>query len=307
MNPFPATARVGLVLAGGGAKGAYQVGVIQYLAEIDLPLAAVAGTSIGALNGTVVAAHGSPAAAIEHLRSLWAEVGSIAGAGITGPGTASDVIELAGNPVLRPDFVAGVVHRHIDMTDLRLAFWVTAFPSAPDDNWLADVARSVTGRGRSDWIKVNALPLAERREAILASAALPYIAPGRWVNGTFYRDGGLGGPYANTPAGPLAAEGPLDLILVTQLTRGVLWDAARYPDATILEIRPFDALAARGPVGSAIGLMDFSPRRMEELRRQGYQDAKRTLSDARAVLESTHERRTAQDIMLEAVRDLDDP
>lgn len=307
MNPFAATTRVGLVLAGGGARGAYQVGVIQYLAESGLSVAAVAGTSIGALNGAVVAAHDSPTAAIVHLRTLWTEVARVAGPGVTGPGTASDVIDLAGGPVLHPDFVAGIVCRHIDMTDPQLDFWVTAFPGTPNDNWLADVARSVTGRGCSDWIKVNELPVPERREAVLASAALPYIAPGRWVGGTFYRDGGLGGLYANTPAGPLVAAEPLDLILVTQLSRGVLWDAGRYPDATILEIRPSEPLAARGAVGAAIGLMDFSPQRVEELSRQGYQDAKRTLLDARAVLGSTHERRAAQDIMLEALRDLDGP
>ncbi|NMG21810.1 patatin-like phospholipase family protein [Brasilonema bromeliae] len=48
--------RVGLVLSGGGARGAYHVGVIKYLADMNISIDAVAGASIGALNGAVVAA-----------------------------------------------------------------------------------------------------------------------------------------------------------------------------------------------------------------------------------------------------------
>ena len=46
------SARFGLVLAGGGAKGAYQAGVIQALYELDIAdkVYAVSGTSVGALN-----------------------------------------------------------------------------------------------------------------------------------------------------------------------------------------------------------------------------------------------------------------
>ena len=41
----------GLVLAGGGTKGAYQVGVIKALKQLKLPITTVVGTSIGAING----------------------------------------------------------------------------------------------------------------------------------------------------------------------------------------------------------------------------------------------------------------
>ena len=44
----------GLVLAGGGTKGAYQVGVWKALKELKIPIKAVAGTSIGALNGALI-------------------------------------------------------------------------------------------------------------------------------------------------------------------------------------------------------------------------------------------------------------
>lgn len=43
-----------LVLAGGGAKGAYQAGCIKALQELEYDFDIVTGTSIGALNGLLV-------------------------------------------------------------------------------------------------------------------------------------------------------------------------------------------------------------------------------------------------------------
>jgi NTE family protein len=43
--------RVGLVLAGGGAKGGAHVGVLKVLEELDVPIDCIAGTSMGALVG----------------------------------------------------------------------------------------------------------------------------------------------------------------------------------------------------------------------------------------------------------------
>src|SRR6188508_3543550 len=56
--------RVGLVLAGGGAKGGAHVGVLKVLEELHVPIDCIAGTSIGALVGAGYAT-GQPAAEIE--------------------------------------------------------------------------------------------------------------------------------------------------------------------------------------------------------------------------------------------------
>ena len=62
---------IGLVLSGGGAKGAYQVGIIKALAEMDVPIAAISGASIGALNGAVAASSDSLDSAARRLEKLW--------------------------------------------------------------------------------------------------------------------------------------------------------------------------------------------------------------------------------------------
>jgi NTE family protein len=53
-----------LVLSGGGGRGAYHVGVYRYLEEKGLTPDVVVGTSIGAVNGAMIAS-GMGAAAIE--------------------------------------------------------------------------------------------------------------------------------------------------------------------------------------------------------------------------------------------------
>lgn len=68
---FTEGSKVGLVLAGGGAKGAYQVGAIKALAERGVKVHAVSGTSIGALNGLVVATADNLAAAARTLEEDW--------------------------------------------------------------------------------------------------------------------------------------------------------------------------------------------------------------------------------------------
>lgn len=45
----------GLVLEGGGAKGAYHIGAYKALMENDIKISAITGTSIGALNGAMIA------------------------------------------------------------------------------------------------------------------------------------------------------------------------------------------------------------------------------------------------------------
>lgn len=70
--------QVGLVLSGGGAIGAYEVGVVRALNELQVGVTAVAGASIGALNGAVLAAAPSMAEGERRLTNLWQALGDTA-------------------------------------------------------------------------------------------------------------------------------------------------------------------------------------------------------------------------------------
>jgi len=61
--------KVGLVLSGGGSRGAYEIGVWQALRELGIIIDLVVGTSVGAINGAIICQGGYDIAV-----SLWKEV-----------------------------------------------------------------------------------------------------------------------------------------------------------------------------------------------------------------------------------------
>src|SRR5258708_23382873 len=65
--------QVGLVLQGGGARGAYQVGVYQGLHEAGVEPDWVIGTSMGAVNGAIIAGN-APEERLPRLLEFWDKV-----------------------------------------------------------------------------------------------------------------------------------------------------------------------------------------------------------------------------------------
>lgn len=296
--------RVGLVLAGGGAKGAYQVGVVECLARAGVRLSAVAGASIGALNASIVSAAPTLTDAAARLAAVWDEVGRAAG-----PAAQRIADLLLGNPVTRPGFLEALLRRHVDPGELStgLPLWVSVYPSPPpppglpDIGWLRDVVLDASVR--AEWLHINALPAYERHAALCASAALPLVMPPRTVGGVRYRDGGIAD---NTPISALIAHAACDLFIVVHLTRGVLWDARDYTPGRILEIRPMEGLRGAGFLDGVSATLDFTPQRAAALRCQGYQDTERALVALREVITSIGALRHSQDAMLESISLLDE-
>ena len=68
---------IALLLQGGGALGAYQCGVYEALAEADIHPDWVAGISIGAINGAIIAGN-APEVRVDRLREFWTQITSTA-------------------------------------------------------------------------------------------------------------------------------------------------------------------------------------------------------------------------------------
>src|SRR5574340_731620 len=67
--------KIGLVLAGGGAKGAAHVGVLKVLEEMHIPVDYVAGTSMGSIIGGLYASGMSPQEIEQEIRNIdWKDV-----------------------------------------------------------------------------------------------------------------------------------------------------------------------------------------------------------------------------------------
>src|SRR6266516_2667840 len=73
--------QVVLVLQGGGALGAYQVGIYEAMHEAGIEPDWVIGTSIGAINAALIAGN-APEHRLERLHAFWASVEQRAGAGL---------------------------------------------------------------------------------------------------------------------------------------------------------------------------------------------------------------------------------
>lgn len=84
--------KLGLVLSGGGAKGAYHVGVIKALQELGIQIDMISGASIGALNAAVLLSAKDQQQGLNHLEQLWNNLPTIKPIQIKGKESISDFL-----------------------------------------------------------------------------------------------------------------------------------------------------------------------------------------------------------------------
>ncbi len=301
--------RTGLVLSGGGAKGAYQVGVLKALLELGANVDLIAGASIGALNGGVLACAPSLKEGVERLERLWQTLAnssplklklpsyltllSAAGLSLGGAVTPSmnGFLKAAAYLGLLPAGAGessegllsdaplkALMHEYLDMEGLMrgIPLYVSVYESAGGLRdaltWMAAEATGLFDTRPSSFLHVQSLPPAERSEALLASAALPLLYQARALGQQRYADGGLGGTLrsqGNTPITPLIQAG-CKLVIVTHLSDGALWSRHDFPDTTVLEIRPQRPITPDG--NEAKALLGFDSVNLQRLQTQGYED-----------------------------------
>lgn len=327
----PANPQLGIVLAGGGAKGAYQAGALRYLAELGVKPHIIAGTSIGTLNGAVLASGGSFAGGVERLNALWDNLGQEK---ILLPNTSAALkvgiyatktflstfqhwlfnflLELGfpqdNNAIFDPKPIERFLRKAVNPASLRcgIELWVTVFPSLKipglDYDLLIDLVRSCTGT-KAQWLCAQDIPNDETLyNLLLASAAIPLAFPQREVNGRYYVDGALGD---NIPLGALAERGCTHVIVI-HLDNGEPWNRYDFPQQTIIEIRPEQRINKSNTllIGSITSLLDFSAERITELKRRGYQDAKRCLEPIIQTFRTTQDQRQSHDMLVDSTKEL---
>jgi NTE family protein len=176
--------------------------------------------------------------------------------------------------------------------------YVSAYPTASIRQDLVGIIRAELGLGENqhaEFFHVQAQPRDEQRKLLLASAAIPMLFAPQEINGKIYTDGGQGGwstAQGNTPIQPLLDAGYKN-ILVTHLSDGSLWNRQKFPDATILEIRPRRSISrSKGSLGGAKDLLGFDRANIQSLIEQGYED---TLHCVGRVRDASNSRRLLDD------------
>ena len=182
---------VAFVLGGGGVLGAHEVGMLQALGEAGIRPDLIVGTSVGALNGVLVAA--DPARAVERLGALWREEGvgdAFAGSLFGRVATlARSGTHLHSGEPLRRILEELLPVRRIE--DLVVPFQC--------------VAASVE-RAAAHWFSEGPIV-----PAVLASAAVPGLLPPVSIGGEHFFDGGL---VHSIPVGRAVALGAREVYVL---------------------------------------------------------------------------------------------
>ena len=164
--------RTGFVLAGGGSRGAVQVGMLQELVARGIRADRVFGASVGAINGAAYA--GNPTAeGIDHMADVWRGVrgGDIFPKGpLDGPWAFFQK---------RASVHANTGLRRIIRDGVR-------FENLEDAQIPVEVVTTSLTDGRERWITRGPAV-----EAILASSAIPTMFPPVTIDGDVLVDGGV--------------------------------------------------------------------------------------------------------------------
>jgi NTE family protein len=209
--------RVALILTGGGARAAYQVGVLKAIAEFlprraHNPFEIICGTSAGALNAATLAVNAqSFRKGVQYLMNTWKNFHA-------SQVYRTDAAGVFNNTVL---WLAGVVSGAIGMNKLKQVSLLDNSPLAElldellpcekiqesiDKGYLHALSVTASGYGSGEsvtfyqgvkelqsWRRTGRVGIPTQIEIkhLLASSALPFIFPATLINREYFGDGSM--------------------------------------------------------------------------------------------------------------------
>lgn len=206
---------LGLVLPGGGARGAYQAGALTALADIarsaDNPFPVIMGASVGAINAAALAAGAADfKRAVMRLAELWSSLTveqvyrtDAISVMATGAQWVASMTPLSSLGVPTPRFILDstplrqLVHENIDFTGIAKAIEKRALRAVGITASSYDRARAVTfyqgATDLVDWHRSRREGITTKLSAdhVLASTALPVIFEAQRIGNEYYGDGSL--------------------------------------------------------------------------------------------------------------------
>ena len=224
-----------LVLAGGGARAAYEVGVLAAIAErapgLEFPI--VTGVSAGAINAVYLAAHPGPlATAVGALRAQWSRLVVERVYRIRAGRLARGLLLGTAHTALGRGGAAAAVHGLVDMSPLReflganidftqlaaniaarrlraAALSTTSYATGQTVTFVHGPPDVPTWRRALRYAVATPLTL----DHVMASAALPILFPAVRIGDAFYGDGSV---RQTAPLAPAIHLGARAMVVVTQ-------------------------------------------------------------------------------------------
>ncbi len=253
---------LGLALEGGGAKGAYQIGVWKFLKDKNIKINGVVGTSAGAINAAAIAMND-----LEFAEDMWKEL------------TIDKIVK---GEVDRESFPNEFNSEIIDNLDDFYKKFIKnekGLDIAPMLKMLKEnIREDIIRKSKIDFGLVTYnLSLRQLEEIfledmeenslykyIMASSYLPLFKAVK-LNKYYYLDGGF---FNNLPINMLVKKGYKKIISVR--LRPERYDYSVYRDVKIIDISPKESLG---------GTLEFDKSKISKNIELGYKDAERSLSN----------------------------
>ena len=255
------TKEYGLVLEGGGAKGAYQIGAWKALKEANIRIKGIAGTSVGALNGALICMGD-----LEKAESLWENI------------SYSQIMSVD-DKIMEDIFKQKKISRDAlkDMMDYISDGGVDITPLK---ELIAECVDEDKIQNSSMDLYIHTFSVDEMRELnvdlkeiepelikdfLLASSYIFPIFKSEKLHGKTYIDGGA---INNVPVDTLIEKEYKDIIVVRIFGIGREKKVKIPEDTTIYTIAPTVSLGS---------ILDFNPKRSKMHLKRGYFDTMRVI------------------------------
>ncbi len=247
--------KIGLVLSGGGAKGAYQIGLLRALLEAGIrkDQLVMAGTSIGAINALLYALYD-----VDAIRKFMKGMSELVGKVKEGTG---------------------------DVFERYCSLFEEFFPDEKlrKNTIPVTVCAYSVEKERPEYFKLQEMSPEDQRLMVRASSSLPAIAPPVLYQDRHYMDGGVVPKGCKNPMPPdkiplsaLKGIHDIDTYIVSFLKPEDRVDHAWIGDGKgYLESRPSVPLEDRKDTGT----LDFSKGRLMKSEEMGYRETLRLLQD----------------------------
>lgn len=249
--------KIGLVLGGGGGRGAYHIGVWKYLKDSGIydKVSAISGNSAGALNACIMAMNDYEAGVKVWTREIEKK--------ILTPKKIKDYFKIGNSSIFgifSRDGLIEIIDKYIDL-NLLSNYHFNIYASCTEYNAPFFI--------KSKYFKLNSNPNERIKKILLATSAIVTVFPAEKIDHKFYLDGCY---TDDCPIEPLYLYEDCTDIIVVHLDYKK--PVKKKDNVNIYEMYPSKDLGS-----FFYGVLDFSSEGAEKRIEQGYNDAENYFKD----------------------------